>query len=82
MPLLPFVLLLTLLRNAGELGRGCVARSISSCLPEHRSMWSLIKPLLMLFYLTLLLDNIEKPLLIFKAVFQLILCQSQSLLQD
>lgn len=36
----------------------------------------------MVFYSTFLMDSIEKFLLIFKAVFQLILCQSQSLLQD
>ena len=56
--------------------------SVSYYLPEPMYMCSFIMPLLILFYLTFLLDSSEKPVLIFKAVFQLILCQSQSLLQD
>lgn len=45
-------------------------------------MGSCLVPLLLLGCSTLRLDGTEKPLLIFKAVFELILCQSQSLLQD
>lgn len=43
---------------------------------------SLISPLLILLCSAFLMDSTEKLLLVFKAVFQLILCQSQSLLQD
>ena len=56
--------------------------SVSYYLPEPTYTCSFIMPLLILFYLAFLLDSTEKPVLIFKAVFQLILCQSQSLLQD
>lgn len=56
--------------------------SISYYLPETMYMCSFIMPLLIVFYLTFLLESTEKPVLIFKAVFQLILGQSQSLLQD
>lgn len=60
----------------------CIAWSTWYYLPEYMYMCLFLMLLLIFFCSNFLLDQIEKLLLIFQAVFQLILCQSQSLLQN
>lgn len=75
-----FCSLLALVRNV-ILAHGWYSKP--PALPSRaRTRVLLCCPLLTLPHLALLLDGTAELLLTFKAVFQLVLCQSQSLLQD